>query len=236
MPYLNLIPRLSILVLAAVAALGAPAAAQGGNRRGPVPPPPPPPRPPRAAPPVVIPRPPVRIPAPPVYRPPPRNRVPVPPRVVTPQRPRPPAASGPFSKWGAGLRWNGKVTPSQKLREERLFGKKGERTVRIQRHHVIPFELRSHTAIKKSGFNVRGNRNKMFLPERPGTQGVLSGRAVHRNGNLNGVSHEKYNRRTERALDRVARIGEARKWDAKDYEAAVSRILRHNKNYLRVPR
>jgi hypothetical protein len=96
-----------------------------------------------------------------------------------------------------------------------------------QEHHMIPYSLKEHPAVTKSGLNINSRQNVIVLPtDRRITAKEVGGtRSVHRGGHST--------QRMKQTLDRIDRIGTKRGWDRETYREALDRVLFRERQGLR---
>ena len=78
-----------------------------------------------------------------------------------------------------------------------------------ERHHIIPYEYRSHEIFQLSGMNINSSTNMIYLPV---TESVHPSKAVHSNFKLNGKPHAEYNALMGRKLDKLLELSKAEGW------------------------
>ena len=92
-----------------------------------------------------------------------------------------------------------------------------------QRQHIIPYSLRNHSAFVRSGMNINGANNMMYLPVAKGID-PNPNLGLHKNWTK---EHAIYNKEVEFELDAIERKAVAEQWD---YRRTQSEILNLQKS------
>ncbi len=90
-----------------------------------------------------------------------------------------------------------------------------------QRHHIIPYSLRNHPALRRLGqsFNINGATNMMYLPVCEGIH--PTDRGLHRGWTL---EHHDYNQDMNRALNSIERRAQRECWSRRRVQTAVRNL------------
>nr|WP_264821750.1 AHH domain-containing protein [Acinetobacter lanii] len=86
-----------------------------------------------------------------------------------------------------------------------------------QRQHIIPYSLKGHEVFVKSGMNINGSSNLMYMPVCEGID-KNPNLGLHRNWTQ---EHKIYNNMVKDKLDDIALRSRGQKWDYRKYQKEV---------------
>lgn len=91
-----------------------------------------------------------------------------------------------------------------------------------QRQHIIPYSLKDHEIFAKSGMNINGSSNLMYMPV---CEGIDKNEklGLHRGWTS---EHAEYNRKVERKLDAIQARSRGQNWDYRKYQSEVLNLQR----------
>ncbi len=91
-----------------------------------------------------------------------------------------------------------------------------------QRQHIIPYSLKDHEIFAKSGMNINGASNLMYMPV---CEGIDKNEklGLHRGWTS---EHAEYNRKVERKLDAIQARSRGQNWDYRKYQSEVLNLQR----------
>ena len=98
-----------------------------------------------------------------------------------------------------------------------------------ERHHIIPYEHRSHEIFKVTGMNVNNATNMVYLPV---TESIHPTKAVHHEFMLNGKPHAEYNALMGRELDDLLERSKMEGWTVERTRQELLILERDTRNKL----